>query len=115
MSLIFSKLVESNPLIAVIALMRDFIVRFGIILDIFKEFAGNRVTGSGILPRRGVVHKFSDLEVIALSAIAESFGDDSENYLFKRLESEKGNRLPKSYHTVPIQSTPQTDKQTRQT
>ena len=45
-------------------------------------------------PRRGVVPKFSDLEVIALSATAEARGIDSENLLFKRLEAEKGNLLP---------------------
>ena len=84
----------AKPLITIIALMHNFIVKFGKILDIFKEFAGNRVTEAGNLPRRGVVPKFSDLEVIALSATAEAFGFDSENYLFKRLESEKGDLLP---------------------
>ena len=48
----------------------------------------------GNRPHRGVVPKFSDLEVIALSATAEAFGFDSENYLFKRLEAEKGDSLP---------------------
>ena len=67
-SLIFSKLVVSKPLITIIALMHNFIVNFGKILDIFKEFAGNRVTEAGNLPRRGVVPKFPDLKVIALSA-----------------------------------------------
>ena len=92
--LIFSKLVVTKPLITIIALMYNFIVKFGKILDIFKEFAGNRVTALGNIPRRGVVPKFSDLEVIALSATAEAFGIDSENCLFKRLENEKGNKLP---------------------
>lgn len=94
MSLIFSKLVVIKLLITNIALMHNFIVKFGKILDIFKEFAGNRVTEAGNLPRRGAVPKFSDLKVIALSATAEAFGFDSENYLFKRLESEKGDFLP---------------------
>lgn len=93
-SLIISKLVVSKSLITIIALMHNFIVKFGIILDIVKKFAGNRVTESGNLPRRGVVPKFSDLEVIALSQTAESYGIDSENYLFKRLENEKGDLLP---------------------
>lgn len=93
-TLIFSNLEATKPSITIIALMHNFIVKFGIILDIFKEFAGNRVTEAGNLPRRGVVPKFSDLEVIALSATAEAFGFDSENYLFKRLESEKGDLLP---------------------
>ena len=67
-SLIFSKLVVTKPLITIIALMHNFIVKFGKILDIYKKFAGNRVNVLGNVPRRGVVPKFSDLEVIALSA-----------------------------------------------
>ena len=70
-SLIFSKLVVNKPLITIIALMHNFIIKFGKILDIFKEFAGNRVNEFGNVPRRGVVPKFSDLEVLALSATAE--------------------------------------------
>ena len=54
-SLIFSKLVGTKPLIAIIALMHNFIVKFGKILDIFKKFAGNRVNDLGNAPRRGVV------------------------------------------------------------
>lgn len=77
MSLIFSKLVVSNPLIANIALMHNFIVKFGKILDIFKEFAGNRVNDLGNVPRRGTVPRFSDLEILALSATAEIFNIDS--------------------------------------
>ncbi len=92
--LIFSKLVVAKPLITIIAHMYNFIVKFGKILDIFKEFAGNRVDKNGNRPHCGVVPKFSDLEVIALSATAEAFGFDSENYLFKRLNAEKGDALP---------------------
>ena len=93
-SLIFSKLVGTKPLIAIIALMHNFIVKFGKILDIFKKFAGNRVNDLGNAPRRGVVPKFSDLEVLALSATAEVFGIDSENYLFYRLRNECADGLP---------------------
>ena len=57
-SQIFSKLVVTKPLITIIALMHNFIVKFGIILDIFIEFAGNRVNDLGNVPRRGVVLKF---------------------------------------------------------
>ncbi len=46
-SLIFSKLVATKPLITIITLMHNFIVKFGKILDIFKEFAGNRVNDPG--------------------------------------------------------------------
>lgn len=94
MSLIFSKLVVSNPLIANIALMHNFIVKFGKILDIFKEFAGNRVNDLGNVPRRGTVPRFSDLEILALSATAEIFNIDSENYLFYRLQNECADRFP---------------------
>lgn len=45
------------------------------------------------MPRRGVVPKFSDLEVIALSATAEAFGIDSESLLFRHLENERGDSL----------------------
>ena len=93
-SLIFSKLVVTKPLITIIALMHNFIVKFGKILDIFKEFAGNRVNDLGNVPRRGAVPKFSDLEVLALSATAEVFGIDSENYLFYRLQHECADRFP---------------------
>lgn len=39
-SLIFSKLVVTKPLITIIAHMHNFIVKFGKILGIYKEFAG---------------------------------------------------------------------------
>lgn len=74
--------------------MHNFIVKSGKILDIIKEFAGNRVDQNGNRPHCGVVPKFSDLEVIAIPATAEAFGIDSENFLFKRLEEVKGNFLP---------------------
>ncbi len=92
--LVFSKLVVVKPLITIIAYMHNFIVKFGKILDIIKEYAGNRVDQNGNRPHCGVVPKFSDLEIIALSATAEAFGIDSENYLFKRLETVKGDSLP---------------------
>lgn len=41
------------------------------------------------MPRRGVVPRFSDLEVIALSLTAEKFSVDSESYLFSLLEEYK--------------------------
>ena len=50
-SLIFSKLVVTKPLITIITLMHNFIVKFGKILDIFKEFAGNRVNDLGNVPQ----------------------------------------------------------------
>ena len=50
-SQIFSKLEVTKPIIDYIAHMHNFIVKFGKILDIFKEFAGNRVNEFGNVPR----------------------------------------------------------------
>lgn len=36
-------------------------------LDICKQIAGNLVNKQGNVPRRGVVPRFSDLEIVALS------------------------------------------------
>lgn len=92
-SLIITNLVGDIKL-EELSLMHNFIANFAKVLDIIKGFAGNRVNELGNIPRRGVVPKFSDLEVIALSITAEALGIDSENYLFKRLEAEKGDLLP---------------------
>ena len=88
MSLIFSTLVVSNPLSTIIIDMHNFVAKFGKILEICKQFAGNRVNEKGNIPRRGVVPTFSDIEVVALSITAEAFSIDSENYLFNRLNTE---------------------------
>ena len=88
MSLIFSILVVSNPLSTIIIDMHNFVAKFGKILEICKQFAGNRVNEKGNIPRRGVVPTFSDIEVAALSITAEAFSIDSENYLFNRLNTE---------------------------
>ncbi len=40
---IISKLVVTKPLITIITLMHNFIVKFAQILEIYKKFAGNRV------------------------------------------------------------------------
>ena len=87
-SQIISKLVVPTPLTTICLLMRNFMANFVRILGICKDFAGNRVNGLGNVPRCGVVPKFSDLEVIALSITAEAFGFDSENLLFHRLHNE---------------------------
>ncbi len=60
-------------------------------LEICKHFGDNLVNEKGNQPRLGVVSRFSDLEVKALSLAAESIGIDSENNLFAKLFSE--------YHT----------------
>lgn len=71
-SLIFSNLVVSNQLSGIIVDMRNFVTKFGKILEICKKFAGNQVKEKGNVPRRGVVPTFSDLEVVALSITAEA-------------------------------------------
>lgn len=58
-------------------------------LEICKSFSGNLVNETGNIRRRGVVPKFSDLEVIALSLTAETMSIDSENYLFIQLAQYK--------------------------
>ena len=60
---------------------------------ICKQFAGNLVNESGNTPRCGVIPKFSDLEVVALSMAAETESIDSENLLFSKL-SEYKEQLP---------------------
>jgi hypothetical protein len=58
-------------------------------LEICKSFSGNLVNETGNIRRRGVIPKFSDLEVIALSLTAETMSIDSENYLFIQLAQYK--------------------------
>ena len=94
MSLIFSNLVVSKLLSTIIVDMRNFVTNFRKILEICKQFAGNRVNEKGNVPRRGVVPTFSDLEVVALSITAEAFSIDSENYLFNRLNSDCTDAIP---------------------
>ena len=74
--------------------MRNFVAKFGKILEICKKFAENQVNERGNVTRCGVVPTFSDLEVVALSITAEAFSIDCENYLFKRLNSECPGAIP---------------------
>ena len=60
-------------------------------LNICKSFAGELVNVKGNINRKGVIPRFSDLEVIALSMTAETLGIDSENYLFSQLSHHKYN------------------------
>lgn len=92
--LIFSNLMVPKSLNTIYLLMRNFMAKFAKILEICKDFAGNRVNELGNVTRCGVVPKFSDLEVIALGITAEAFGFDSENLLFHRLHNECKDDLP---------------------
>ena len=57
-----------------------------------RRFSYNRFVE--IMPRCGVVPKFSDLEVIALGFTAEAFHFDNENYRFDHLHHECKDDLP---------------------
>lgn len=54
-------------------------------LDICKQIAGNLVNKQGNIPRRDLVPRFSDLEIVALNMASESIGIDSEFLLFAKL------------------------------
>ena len=69
--------------------MRNLAANLVKILDICKKFSKNLVDERGNMPRRGVVPRFSDLEVIALSLYQEIFSIDSESYFFSLLENHK--------------------------
>ena len=66
--------------------MHNLYAIFAKLLNICKQIAGNLVNESGNVPRRGVVPKFSDLEVVALNMTSEAVGIDSESLLFAKLQ-----------------------------
>ena len=74
--------------------MHNLYAIFAKYLEICKHFGDNLVNEKGNQPRRGVVPRFSDLEVIALSLTAESIGIDSENNLLAKLFSEYHTQMP---------------------
>ena len=75
--LIFSKLKVAKLLINKYR-MHNLYTIFAKILNICKQIAGNLVNESGNVSRRGVIPKFSDLEVVALNMTSEAVGIDSE-------------------------------------
>ena len=68
--------------------MHNIKVNFDKIIEVIKDILKEELTIQNNFKRRGVVPRFSDLEVIALSLTAESLGIDSENYLFSKLVAE---------------------------
>jgi Transposase DDE domain len=68
--------------------MHNIKVNFDKILEVVKDILKDDLTVQNNFKRRGVVPRFSDLEVIVLSITAESLGIDSENYLFSKLVTE---------------------------
>ena len=59
--------------------MHNLYAIFAKILEINKKNVINLVDKRGNIPRRGVIPRFSDIEVISLNMAAESIGIDSEN------------------------------------
>lgn len=86
--LIISILVVTKLLIY-IQHMHNLPTIFAKYLEICKHFSNDLVNEAGNITRRGVVPKFSDLQVIALSLTAETLSIDSENNLFNRLTGYK--------------------------
>lgn len=93
MSLIFSNLVASNIKLYY-QTMCNLYAKFVKILEICKHFSGNLVNEKGNVPRRGVVPKFSDLEVVALTLAAETESIDSENWLFEHKLNDCRDMIP---------------------
>ena len=83
--LIFNKLKVTKLLIDKYR-MHNLYAIFAKFLNICKQVSGNLVNESGNIPRRGVVPRFSDLEVIALNMTSEAIGIDSESLLFAKLQ-----------------------------
>lgn len=48
---------------------------------------------NGNVPRRGVIPKFSDLEIVALNMTSETVGIDSESLLFAKLQELRARSL----------------------
>ncbi len=61
---------------------------FDKVLPIIQTLLENDVNEAGNIPKPGPKPRFSDLEIITLSLIADSLLIDSEHYLFKKLHSE---------------------------
>ena len=66
--------------------MHNLYARFAKLLNICKQVAGNLVNESGNVPRRGVVPRFSDLEIVALNMTSEAVGIDCGSLLFAKLQ-----------------------------
>ena len=68
--------------------MHNIKANFDKIIEVVREILDGEINEQGNYIRRGVVPRFSDIEVIALSLTAECLGIDSENYLFSKLRIE---------------------------
>ena len=68
--------------------MHNIKTNFDKIHELLKDILGDEINDKGNYRRCGVVPRFSDVEVMALSLTAECLSIDSENYLFSKLEYE---------------------------
>ena len=76
-----------------ITVMHNLYANFARILEVCKKYSQDLVNDKGNMPRCGIVPKFSDLEVIAISLTQETMGYDSECYLLGQLEDYRS-KLP---------------------
>ncbi|KAA6316757.1 hypothetical protein EZS27_032979 [termite gut metagenome] len=67
--------------------MHNLKANFDKMLDICKQFGKEFTHEQGNIPPCGVVPRFSDLEVIALSLTAETLSIDRENLLLIKLST----------------------------
>jgi len=74
--------------------MHNLKANFDKILNICKLNSAGLVNDYGNIPRPGPVARFSDLEVLALSMMAEALGIDSENLLFSKINTEYRDDFP---------------------
>lgn len=69
--------------------MHNLYAIFAKYLNICKQVVGNLVNESGNVPKREVVPRFSDLEIVVLNMTSEVVGIDSESLLFSKLQGYK--------------------------
>ncbi|MBU0710913.1 hypothetical protein KJ762_00395 [bacterium] len=67
---------------------------FDFIRPIVKESLSNFIDSSGNIKKVGTKPKFSDLDIITLSLVADSLSINSENLLFSKLRSEYQEDFP---------------------
>lgn len=73
--------------------MHNIKTNFDKILDLLTGILRDEINEKGNYKRCGVVPRFSDVEVMALSLTAECLGIDSENYLFSKLSADYNNEF----------------------
>jgi hypothetical protein len=74
--------------------MHNLPANFRKMLYICNKFGKKFTNDKGNIPRRGVIPKFSDLEVVALNLTAEAQSIDSENLLFSKLTCDYKDDFP---------------------